>query len=174
MTQGQDSARWETRERAVCKVARRTQLQCQSAAQHHDSPDNSKHGVEVFAVPTMKGDLDEVLDYLHPFGLVGFTHNLRGDPEGLLIDEVLEVAQVAGRLVWTQLEEVGDVIGGLDAGKEQVVARRELIGYLRGAQRQQTDLRFPLHLLGLDVRAQRLRLHVALKVVPEMTTSVVN
>lgn len=71
----------------------------------------------------MKGDLDEVLDNLHPFALVGFTHNLRGDPEGLLIDEVLEVAQVAGRLVWTQLEEVGDVIGGLDAGKEQVVAR---------------------------------------------------
>lgn len=100
-----------------------------------DSPDDGEHGVEVFALPTMKGDFDEVLDQLHSFGLVGFLHDLRGDPEGLLIDELFEFAEVARKLGWTQLEEVCDVIGGLDAREQHVVARRELIGYLRGAQR---------------------------------------
>lgn len=76
-----------------------------------------------------------MFDYLHPLGLVGFPHDLCGDPERLLIDQVFEVAKVARRLVGMQLEEVRDVIGGLDAGEEHVVACRELIGYLCGAQR---------------------------------------
>lgn len=70
----------------------------------------------------MKGNFDEVLDDLHPFGLVGFPQNLHGDPEGLLVDQVFEVAKVAWRLMWTQLEEVCDVVSGLDAGEERVVA----------------------------------------------------
>lgn len=57
------------------------------------SPDDGKHGVEVLALAAVQGDLDEVLDGLHAFELVGLPRHLCGHPEGLVVDGLLEALQ---------------------------------------------------------------------------------
>lgn len=86
-------------------------------------PDYGKHRVEVLAVTAVKGNLYKVLDDLHSFGQVGFLYYLCGDPEGLLVHKILKVAQVGGRLLWAELEEVSDVIRRFNAREAQIVAR---------------------------------------------------
>lgn len=58
-------------------------------------------------------------------------------------------------------------LGGLDVPEELEVPHGELGGHLHGAELQQGDLTLSEEILSVLVRAQRLRLHVVLQVVPE-------
>ena len=78
------------------------------------SPDDGKHGVEVLAFAAVQGDLDEVLDGLHALELVGLPRHLGGHPEGLVIDCLLEALQAGRARLGAQLEQVVDILSGLD------------------------------------------------------------
>lgn len=57
-------------------------------------PDNCEHGVKVLALSAVKGDLDEVFDGLHPLEGVGLLQDLRGYPEGLLVNHLFKLFQI--------------------------------------------------------------------------------
>lgn len=57
-------------------------------------------------------------------------------------------------------------LGGLDVPEKFKVPHRELGGHLHGAELQQGDLTLSQKVLSVVVRAQRLRFHVILQVVP--------
>ena len=128
-------------------------------------PDDGEHGVEVLALAAVQGDLDEELDGLHALHGVGLTQDFRGHPERLLVDDLLELLEVAATAtaaaaatrdatasgVAHQLEEVLHVLGGLDVAEEVEVAHGELGGQLHGAQLQQADLALAQQLLRILV-----------------------
>lgn len=112
-------------------------------------PDDSKHGVEVFALSTVQGDLDEVLDDLHALELVGLSHHLCCHPEGFVVDGLLEALEADGAHLGAQLEQVVDVFGGLDGAEKFKRSHGELGGHLHGAELQQGDLTFSEEVLGI-------------------------
>lgn len=57
-------------------------------------PDDCKHGVKILALPAVQSYLDEMLNGLHPLQLVRLPQNLRGYPERLLVNDLLEFLQV--------------------------------------------------------------------------------
>lgn len=137
--------------------------------QKRDRPDYGEHGVEVLALATVEGDLDEVLDGLHSLKCVGFLEYFCSYPEGLLIDELLKLLQVSISRSWFQLEEVVHVLCGLDAAEELKVSHGELGGHLQGVELKQVHLALLQELLGVVVGAQSLRLCIVLQVVPGRT-----
>lgn len=113
----------------------------------------------------MQGDLDEVLDGLHALELVGLPRHLGGHPEGLVVDGLLEALEAGRAGLGAQLEQVLDVLGGLDGAEELEGPHGELRSDLHRAELQQGDLALAQEVLGVLVRAQSLCLHVALQVV---------
>ena len=130
------------------------------------SPDDCKHGVKILALSTVQSYLDEMLNDLHPLQLVYLPQNLRCYPKRLLVDDFLERLQVGTAGFWFELEQVIDVLGGLDVSEKLEVAHGELRGHLHGAELQQRDLALPQQLLCVLVRAKGFRLHVVFQVVP--------
>lgn len=58
-------------------------------------PDDSEHRVEVLALSAVQGDLNEVFNGLHPLQGVGLLQDLCGDPEGLLVNHLFKLFQIA-------------------------------------------------------------------------------
>ena len=131
------------------------------------SPDDGEHGVEVLALAAVQRDLDEVLDGLHAFELVRLSRHLRGHPEGLVVNGLLEALQAGRARLGAQLEQVVDVFCGLDGTEEFKSPHGELSGHLHCTELQQRDLAFSQEVLSVLVWTQRLRLHVALQVVSD-------
>lgn len=114
-------------------------------------PDDGKHGVEVLALATVQGDLDEVFDVLHPFELVGLPRHLCGHPEGLVVDGLLKAFQAGRARLGAQLKQIVDVFGGLDGAEELEGPHGELRGDLHCAELQQRDLAFSQEVLSVLV-----------------------
>lgn len=153
----------------------------------------------------MQGNLNEVLDGFHSLQGIGFLQDLRGHPEGLLVDHLLKLLQVSASHHGFQFEKVvhvptnrqseknpqhqvtlpsvglsikvaeqhkarrrqsSDLLGGLNVPEKLKVPHRELGGHLHGAELQKGDLTLSQQVLSVVVRAQRLRFHVVLQVVP--------
>lgn len=115
------------------------------------SPDDGEHGVEVLALAAVQGNLDKVLDDLHPLQLVGLAHDLRSYPEGFLVDHLLELLQIIRASLRLELEEVVDVLGGFDLAEELEIPHRELCGHLHCAELQQGDVTLPQEVLCIFV-----------------------
>lgn len=97
----------ETSHRATGSCHRRIKdTHTQSTAAALSQPDNSEHGVEVLALSAVKGDLDEVLDGFHPLHSVGLLQDLCGHPEGLLVDHLLKLLQIATSRRGVQFKQV--------------------------------------------------------------------
>lgn len=100
----------------------------------------------------MQGNLDEMLDGLHAFELVWLPRHLRGHPEGLVVDGLLEALQAGRARLGAQLEQVLDVLRGLDGAEKFKSPHGELRGHLHRAELQQGDLAFAQEVLGVLVR----------------------
>lgn len=124
----------------MCKITRR-----------HSLPDDGEHGVEVLALAAVQGDLDEVLDGFHTFELVGLPRHLRGHPEGLVVDGLLEALQAGRARLGAQLEQVVDVFGWLDGTEKFKSSHGELSGNLHCTELQQRDLAFSQEVLSVLV-----------------------
>lgn len=116
-----------------------------------NSPDDGEHGVEVLALSTMESYLDEMLDSLHALELVGLPGHLRRHPEGFLVDDLLEALEAKRARLGLELEQVVDVLGGLDGAEEFEGTHGELRGYFHGGQLEEGDLAFTKKVLGVLV-----------------------
>lgn len=97
----------------------------------------------------MQGDLDEVLDDLHALQLVWLPRHLRCHPEGFVVDRLLEALEADRAHLGAQLEQVVDVLGGLDGAEQFKRSHGELGGHLHSAELQQGDLAFSKEVLGI-------------------------
>lgn len=116
------------------------------------SPDDGKHGAEVLALPAVQGDLDEVLNDLHAFELVGLPRHFCSHPEGLVVDGLLEALQAGRTRLGAQLEQVVDVLCRLDGAEQFKRAHGELRGNLHCAELQQGDVALSQEVLSVLVR----------------------
>jgi len=108
--QAAGARREETRREEVSACVRVCAM-CRVGSGADGSPDDGEHGVEVLALPAVQGDLHVVLDGLHPLQGAGLLQDLRGDPEGLLVDHLLKLLQVPAPQRRVQLEQVVHVPG---------------------------------------------------------------
>lgn len=115
------------------------------------SPDDGKHGAEVLAFTAVQGNFDEVLYSLHSFELIGLPCHLSGHPEGLVVDGLLKTLQAGRAWLWSQLEQIVDVLSWLDGAEQFESSHWELRGNLHRTELQQRNLAFSQEILSILV-----------------------